>query len=322
MTDADDRLRVRRAARAVGVWVAVASAVIIAGGVGILVAVIFLTSRPDRAEGPPRHDRDADHIVVDVDRVVPWIVVLGILGVLLLSLVAWLAATRSVRPLADALRLQRNFVSDASHELRTPLTALTSRIQILQRRHARGEPLDETIADLRRNAATMDDVLTDLLLSAEADAAGSVEPSDIHACLESAVSSLRPLADDVNVAIEVVDGEAMRGAVPSVTLTRLCVALVDNAIQHAPPGSGIRVSSRAVGQSVEIRVSDQGPGIREADAERIFERFARSDETGRRRGFGLGLALVREVATRYRGTVSVETTSPQGTTFLLVLPSA
>ena len=322
MTDADDRLRVRRASTAVGVWVAVASAVIIASGVGILVAVILLTSRPERAELAGGQDHDGDHVVVDVDRVVPWIIVLGIVGVLLLALVAWLAASRSVRPLAEALQAQRNFVSDASHELRTPLTALTSRIQILQRRHARGEPLDETIADLRRNAATMDDLLTDLLLSAEADAVGPAEPADVRGCLESAVQALRPLADDVDVAIEVAAGEALRAAVPSVTLTRLCVALVDNAIQHAPPGSGIRVSSVAAGRSVQIRVSDHGPGIREADAERIFERFARAGETGRRRGFGLGLALVRDVATRYGGTVAVEATSPQGTTFLLALPSA
>lgn len=322
MTDAEDRVRVRRASTAVGVWVAAASAVIIASGVGILVAVILLTSRPERAEVRRGQDHDGDHVVVDVDRVVPWIIVLGIVGVLLLALVAWLAASRSVRPLAEALQAQRNFVSDASHELRTPLTALTSRIQILQRRHARGEPLDETIADLRRNAATMDDVLTDLLLSAEGDAAGPAEPSDVRRCLESAVQALTPLADDANVAIEVAAGKELRASIPSVTLTRLCVALVDNAIQHAPPGSGIRVSAVVAGRSVQIRVSDHGPGIREADAERIFERFARAGETGRRRGFGLGLALVRDVATRYGGTVAVEATSPQGTTFLLVLPSA
>ncbi|WP_457101268.1 sensor histidine kinase [Microbacterium sp. P5_E9] len=322
MTDAEDRVRVRRASTAVGVWVAAASAVIIASGVGILVAVILVTSRPERGEVGRGQDHDGDHVVVDVDRVVPWIIVLGIVGVLLLALVAWLAASRSVRPLAEALQAQRNFVSDASHELRTPLTALTSRIQIVQRRHTRGESLDETIADLRRNAATMDDVLTDLLLSAEGDAAGPAEPSDVRRGLESAVQALTPLADDANVAIEVAAGKELRASIPSVTLTRLCVALVDNAIQHAPPGSGIRVSAVVAGRSVQIRVSDHGPGIREADAERIFERFARAGETGRRRGFGLGLALVRDVATRYGGTVAVETTSPQGTTFLLVLPSA
>jgi signal transduction histidine kinase len=73
---------------------------------------------------------------------------------------------------------------------------------------------------------------------------------------------------------------------------------------------------------VQLRVSDHGPGIDQADAERIFDRFARSRETGDRRGFGLGLALVRDVVARHGGSVTIESTSPAGTTFLVRLPSA
>ena len=320
MSTADDERRVQKAAAGVGLWVGAASALIIAVGVGILVAAIIGTSRPER-EGPGPERGDRDHIVVDVDRVLPWVIALGIVGVLLLALVAWLAARRSVRPLAEALRVQRNFVSDASHELRTPLTALSSRIQILQRRHERGEPIDETIADLRRNVTVMDDVLTDMLLSAEADAAPAGLAADVRACAESAAGSLRPIALEraVTIAVEVEGRPA--AAMPDVTLTRLLVALLDNAMQHAPAGTPIGVSARTVGGWIEIRVADQGPGIRPADQERIFERFARAGETGSRRGFGLGLALVRELLTRYRGSVSIESTSPAGTTFLVVLPS-
>jgi two-component system OmpR family sensor kinase len=323
MSTADDERRVREAANGVGLWVGAASAVIIATGVGILVAIIIGTSRPEREDpgrGPERGD--ADHIVVDVDRVLPSVIALGIVGVLLLALVAWLAARRSVRPLAEALRLQRNFVSDASHELRTPLTALSSRIQILQRRHERGEPIDGTIADLRRNATVMDDVLTDMLLSAEADAAPAGRAADVRGCAESAAASLRPIAAEreVTIAVEVVGRPA--AAIPDVTLTRLCVALLDNAMQHAPSGTLIGVGARTVGGWVEIRVADRGPGVSPADQERIFERFARAGETGNRRGFGLGLALVRELLARYGGTVSIESTSPGGTVFLVVLPSA
>src|SRR5689334_9945265 len=144
MSAADDERRVRDAATRVGLWVGLASTIVIAAGVGILIAVILATSRPDR----PGPDLDGDHgmggfdhIVVDVDRVVPWVLGLGVVGVVLLSVIAWFAARRSVRPLSEALRMQRNFVSDASHELRTPLTALSSRVQILQRRHDRGEPI-------------------------------------------------------------------------------------------------------------------------------------------------------------------------------------
>ncbi|KAA9111142.1 sensor histidine kinase [Microbacterium rhizomatis] len=333
MSDVDDAHRVRRTARRIGLWVGAASAVVIAAGVAILVGVILLTSRPERdggggaGGGGGERVPDGDHVIVDVDRVVPVVIVLGIIGVVLLGVVAWFAARRSVRPLAEALTLQRNFVSDASHELRTPLTALTSRIQILQRRHARDEPIDETILDLRRNAAQMDDVLTDLLLSAEADSAPVGEAADPAECAATAARSLQPIAADRSVVIDVAPAKGTAGAgatamIPAVTLTRLCVALIDNAIQHAPTGSAIEVTVARADHRVEIRVSDRGGGIRPEDLERIFERFARSGETGRRRGFGLGLSLVREVATRYHGSIAVEQTSAEGTTFLLTLPSS
>ncbi|WP_127473971.1 sensor histidine kinase [Microbacterium sulfonylureivorans] len=324
MSDAADQERVRRSARRVGLWVGAASAVVIAAGVGILLIIMSATSRPERGgdDDGPWGERDNDHIVVDVDRIVPWIVVLGIIGVALLSLVAWYAARTSVRPLALALRAQRNFVSDASHELRTPLTALSARIQLLQRRHEHGDPIDDTIRDLRRNAAVMDDVLTDLLLSAEAEAIAPPAPTDVVACARAAADSLEPLARAQNVTIVLEAATAPLARVPAVTLTRLIVALVDNAIQHSPDGAAVHVAVGASARFVELRVRDDGDGIAPPDRDRVFERFARGDETGRRRGFGLGLALVREMATRYGGTVIVEATSPSGTTFLARLPQS
>ncbi len=323
MSAAEDRRRVQRAGRRIGLWVAVASTLIIAAGVGILIAVILATSRLDRpGTGPIPDGANPDHVVVDVDRVVPWVIGLGILGAVLLGLVAWFAASRAVRPLSEALRMQRQFVSDASHELRTPLTALNSRIQILQRRNDRGEPIGDTIMDLRRNATVMDDVLTDMLLSAEADAAKPGSPTDVGASAAAAAQSLRPMAAERQLTIDVAVQGRPAALIPQVTLTRLCVALLDNAMQHARSGTPIEVSAASVGRSIQLRIRDRGPGIDPADVDRIFERFARAGETGHRRGFGLGLALVREVVTRYGGSVSIESTSPAGTTFLVELPSA
>jgi len=339
-----DAVRVRQAARAVGLYVAAASALIVAGGVGILVAVILSTSRVEGDDGrePGEHgggwDRPrGDDFVVDVDRILPVVVVLGLLGVLLLTLVAWFAARRSVRPLAETLRRQRDFVADASHELRTPLTALSSRIQVLERRRDRGDPLDETIQALRQDAALMTDVLTDLLLAAEPGSEGIRGSADAVSCAERAVASLRLLAEEADVRLVVTgpvaqadqraeagpDGSGATAAISPTTLTRVLVALIDNAIQHSPPGATVTISVAASEpRGVELRVADEGEGIQGIDATRVFDRFARSAETGRRRGFGLGLSLVHDVAVRAGGSVRVERTSPDGTTFLLTLPRA
>lgn len=320
MSNAQDQARVRQSALRVGALVGAASAVAITVGVVALVAVLLLSARPDHDGNGAIHDvHDGDRVVVDVDHVLPWVVGLGIAGVIALSLVAWLAARWAVRPLAGALALQRTFVADASHELRTPLTALTSRVQILERRHARGEPIEPTITALRRDAATMGDILSDMLITAEGDAhAGAV--ANVADCLTLAVSSLQPLAQEHRVHLVLQQPAALRAALPDATLTRFCVALIDNAIQHAPAESDVLISTRASAGVAEIRVADGGSGISDGDTERIFERFARSGETGRRRGFGLGLALVREGAARFGGIVRVETTSTSGTTFLLTVP--
>ena len=319
MSDSLDRQRVQRSALRVGLLVAAGSAVVIAAGVGILVLVLLLSGRPEGGREPEPHEPAIDHIVVDVDRVLPVVLLLGVAGVILLGLIAWLAARSAVRPLGEALRLQRAFVADASHELRTPLTALTSRIQILQRRHAAGTPIEPTIEALRGDARVLDDVLTDMLLGAEG--AGSGEPdADVDGCLASAFATLDPLARDAGVALAKSVDSGLSAHIPAITLTRLCVALIDNAVQHSPAGSTVRVAALAVGDVVEIRVTDAGPGVDPADRERIFERFARSGESGRRRGFGLGLALVRETAVRYGGSVRLEASSAAGSTFLLALP--
>lgn len=321
MSDQDDRRRVQRAALSIGLYVAVASAIVIAAGVGILLAVILVNQRPEGAEhgGGPPSEGPGDDFVIDADRIMPWVIVLGLLGVVLLAVVAWLAARRSVRPLGDALRLQRNFVADASHELRTPLTTLTSRIQVLKRRQERGEPIEDTIVELRRDAGMMTDVLDDLLLAAEGGTVAG-DAASVGEAVTTAVDSMRPLADDSAVTLAVDVRQSAAVALPSVTLVRLVVALVDNAVQHSPAGAAVTVSATVEDGTAAIRVADQGSGIHGIATDAVFERFARSAESGRRRSFGLGLSLVRDVAVRAGGSVVVENTSSAGTTFLLRLP--
>jgi two-component system OmpR family sensor kinase len=325
MSDADDR-RVQRAALSIGLYVGIASIVVIAGGVGILIAAILLNRRPEPSEHTDEpfdeHGGPGDDFVIDADRILPVVIVLGLIGVVLLGVIAWLAARRAVRPLADALRLQRNFVADASHELRTPLTALTSRVQVLQRRHDRGEPVDDVLVELREDAALMTDVLNDLLLAAEGADGPAAEPASVAEAARAALASLRPVAEDAGVTLTVDVERDGAVALPAVTLVRLVVALADNAVQHSPAGGRVTVRVGTDGSDATIRVIDEGPGIRGISPDGVFERFARSAESGRRRGFGLGLSLVRDVAMRSGGSVTVERTSDAGTTFLLRLPLA
>ena len=253
---------------------------------------------------------------------------MGLLGIIALGATSWYLARRAAQPLAAALEVQRSFVADASHELRTPLTTLTSRIQLAEHRAARGGDVGGALADLRRDAAVMDAVLTDLLVTAESagtTGADAHAAATVGAAAREAASVLAPRAAeaDVSVAVEVADELVV--AADAVALQRALTALLDNALRFAPRGSTVEVSAVVVGRRVDIRVVDHGPGIRGIDPEHVFDRFARAEGAGDgsgRRGFGLGLALVRDLAHRFGGTVAVEETSASGTTFLLSLPAA
>ncbi len=322
MSMGPDRARVRRAAVSVGLVVGIIGAVLMTVGVAVLITAVTVNSRHEQAEHPGSLPGRDDAWVIDSGRVILLVVVLALIGIVLIGLVGWLGARRAVAPLAEALRLQRNFVSDASHELRTPLTVLSSRVQVLERRLDRGDPVDDVVAALRRDAASMTEVLNDLLLSAEGAEPPTDTPPTVEEAVRAAAATLEVLADEADVRIVVRAAASTAVAVPRVTLIRCVVALLDNAIHHSPPGSSVVVTEGLDGGRAEIRVSDAGPGIQGISAEQIFERFSRSGENGQHRSFGLGLALVRDVAVRYRGSVSVEETSEAGTTMLLVFPVA
>ncbi|MCR2799718.1 HAMP domain-containing sensor histidine kinase [Microbacterium sp. zg-Y818] len=319
---AADRRRVNQAALRAGLWVGLASAAVVAIITVATVAVMIAASRPDRR--PPREGGGPGARVIDLDEVAPVAIVLGVLGVVALAVIAWYAAQRAALPLAEALRVQRAFVADASHELRTPLTTLTSRIQLAQHRAERGGDVSAVLADLRRDAEVMNAALTDLLETAEAAGARDDDRravASVAAAAHDAASVVAPQATEAGVTIYVDVPATLEVGAEGAALTRALIALLDNAVRHSPHGGAVQVTARAAGRRVEIRVADQGTGISGIDTDRLFERFARSAAPGERRGFGLGLALVRDIATRFGGGVHVESTSPAGTTFLLALPA-
>ncbi len=100
--------------------------------------------------------------------------------------------------------------------------------------------------------------------------------------------------------------------------------LLTNAHEYSPEGASIEVNARAVGDEVEIAVTDNGPGIPESQLEHIFERFTRGDAglTQRVGGTGLGLAISKSLVEVHGGTIEVESTLGQGSTFSIRLPAA
>jgi signal transduction histidine kinase len=251
----------------------------------------------------------------------------GAAGLLVAALAgAWLGR-RAVIPLARALALQHRFVADAGHELRTPLTLLSTRAQLIRRSLTRNtdpvelrSEVDGLVTDADRLAA----ILEDLLLAADPRTGGELGPVDLPTLVGQESAAARPLAEQRQITVEVTSV----GTAPLVVdgseaaLRRAVNALMDNAVRHAT--AEVRVTIVAVDKQVRLDVADDGPGIDPAMLPTLFERFA-SGSDGRRehgpRRYGLGLALVAEIAARHGGTVSARAGHP-GAVLSVTLPRA
>jgi signal transduction histidine kinase len=256
--------------------------------------------------------------------------VAGLVGVVGAAAVGAVIGRKAVRPLGEAIALQRRFVADASHELRTPLTVLATRAQLL-RRHLKGTAGPEQDAELDRlvrDASTLGEVVTDLLLAAELQRwPHRADLVDVAALAGEVSESLRLLAAERGVDLSSTLRDPDGSPVPLVrgieaALRRAVTSLVDNAIAHTAPGGHVVVGVRRDAGAVLVGVVDDGEGLDPKEAGRLVARFHRgtSGEPGRR--FGLGLALVDEVARAHHGTLVIDGEPGAGAAFTLRLPAA
>jgi signal transduction histidine kinase len=254
-------------------------------------------------------------------------------GILASIAVVVLFSRRSVRPLANALALQRRFVADASHELRAPLTVLHTRAQMLAHRvgtadvHALQKDADALVADTRALGDIVDDLLDSATMAAGKPARDRV---DLSAVAMSVRDSMASYAQSIGVTLdcecESVNGSAGFDVIGSAAaLRRALTALVDNALGHGHDGGTVELRVRRAGAKVTVAVADDGVGIDPEAMATLFTRFSHGAEHTSRAGrepYGIGLALVREIADAHGGDVAVASTPGEGATFTLTLPAA
>jgi signal transduction histidine kinase len=263
-------------------------------------------------------DLTSDHVQRDV--LIQALLITGGVGLLIAAVAGALLGRRAVRPLSAALALQRRFISDASHELRTPLTLLSTRAQLLRRElkspvdpAALKSDVDGLVGDARNLGA----ILEDLLLAADPRAEAPNEEVDLVALAgevtaASAGTQVRVRCEPHLPALTVLGSAA--------GLRRALTALVDNAVRHA--GETVTITVDQKGGKAVVEVHDDGDGIDPEMLPRLFERFASAAEpTGSRRRYGLGLALVSEIADRHGGAVSARNGEAGGATLRLTLPA-
>ncbi len=228
--------------------------------------------------------------------------------------------------LARMTQQRRQLTADIAHDLRTPLTVLAGYLEAME--EGTLAPTPERLATMRHEVGGLTRLVEDLRLLSLADA-GTLplrrEPTDVHELLSQVRDAYAPQAAKDGVELRVGTG----ADIPPVRLDpermrQVLGNLVSNALRHTAAGGAVMLEVAQNGSDeIVLRIRDTGSGIAPDDLPHVFDRFYRGDES-RQEGqgeSGLGLAIARSIVEMHGGTIGVESTLEQGTTFRIHLPA-
>lgn len=263
-----------------------------------------------------------DRYYEGVSRLLGNLIVLNVATLVAGGGISYLMARRTLRPIQESMDAQSRFTSDASHELRTPLTVMQTEIEVGLRDPAATKKdyqklLQSNLDEIDRLRELSDRLL---LLASERDLPlnkillDQVAIEAINHVVKAAQHKHITVTNEVKPAEVLASLEA---------LSDVMTILLDNALKYSPEKTTVTMTSDIHGKSVDLRVSDQGPGIPDKDLPYIFDRFYRADMSRSRQhveGHGLGLSIAQRIVKQHNGQLFVESRVGSGTTFTIRLP--
>jgi signal transduction histidine kinase len=224
--------------------------------------------------------------------------------------------------LARLDRARKQFIAAASHELRTPIFSLGGFLELLADEDLDDETRRQFLEQIRGQVERLRNLSVELLDLSRLEAGAlelRPEPTDVGQLAREVAAEFTPAAvqhrSDVTLQLR---REPIELECDPERVAQVLRILLDNALRHTPPGTGVRVSAAQSNGHVRLEVSDQGLGINGQNMPHIFEPFFTSNEQAQ--GAGLGLAIARELADRMHGRLTVRS-APGQTTFSLELPA-
>jgi signal transduction histidine kinase len=252
-----------------------------------------------------------------------------LLALFVLTAGLMVTALYQLRRETELAALRTDFVSGVSHELRTPLAQIRMFAETLVLGRVRSE--QERIRSLRiidqeaRRLTTLVENLLHFSRSERQTLRVSPAPTLLGPLMRGVLESFSPLAETHQVRLVASLSDGVMAWVDEGALRQMLLNLLDNAVKYGPEGQAVTVGVDPIlGERVRIWVQDQGPGVPASERERIWDQFWRleRDRGSSVAGTGIGLSVVRELATLHRGRVWVEVAPGGGARFVIELPAA
>ncbi len=264
-------------------------------------------------------DESSNHLR---DRLILFNVVVFLVG----GGLSYMLARRTLEPIEESLENQSRFSGDAAHELRTPLTAMQTEIEVALRQ--KNISKDQAVEQLKSNLEEVAKLraLSDGLLALvndrnDEDYKANVKLKKVAAEATAAVDNTAK-TKKIKLQTELAD-LTLKGN--QAQLINLLTILLDNAVKYSPEGTTVHLTAERRDKAARIAVIDQGIGIKSGEINNIFDRFYRADHSRSKiqaEGYGLGLAIAKQIVERHHGYIEVKSQPDSGSTFTVSLPLA
>lgn len=230
-------------------------------------------------------------------------------------------ARRNLLPIEKAHEAQSRFTSDASHELRTPLAAMRTELEVaLRDKDATTDSLKEILSSNLEEVDKLSRLAEMLLNLSQMDHAKlKLGPVNLYKVTQDVVKDFSQSPNRISITSKrrrIVNGNEM-------AIADLIKVLVDNALQYSPKDSQVSIELSRVDQYAKFEITNSGPGIQPDKLPHIFDRFYRADSSrtnGKHKGYGLGLALAKNIVELHNGKLFASSTPDVETTFTFLLP--
>lgn len=284
---------------------------------------------PDAGSQPTRTDllREREAVYQEAkSRVLQRLILINLLILLSGGVLSYYFAHRTLRPIEEAHEAQSRFTADASHELRTPIAAMQTETEVaLMDKKLTLAKAKEIMRSNIEELGKLTALSAGLLRLARAEDSQLVKKeTNLTEVIEKAVQQVLPLAEKNKILIKTAELPDVKIPAEPASLTEALVIILDNAVKYSPAKSEVNVSLVQDSKHALIKIKDQGIGIKATELPYIFERFYRADSARSKKqadGYGLGLAIAKNIIDMHKGKIDANSQIDKGTEFTISLPA-